>query len=131
MMKGLKIGPFQYRLVTFIDPRTYHGQWQDVPAREIQVYVGGGEDAAWWSLFHELIHAADDLFVVGLTEKQVRRLGSGLYMILKDNDLLHPGGLPFVSEPSELSIMHPAPGFTSVCTELPGREEEAPDSSGG
>lgn len=130
-MEELKVGPFQYKLVTFIDPRTYHGQWRDVPIREIQVYVGGGEDAAWWTLFHELIHAVDDLFVVGLTEKQVRRLGSGLFMVLKDNHFLREGGLPCVCDPSELSIVHPAPDFTSAGTELPGRGETTPTSSSG
>lgn len=37
------------------------------------------------TLVHELIHAVDNMCHVGLSEKQVTRLGKGLYQLIKDN----------------------------------------------
>ena len=37
------------------------------------------------TLIHELIHAVDEMYHVGLSEKQVIRLGKGIYQVIKDN----------------------------------------------
>lgn len=37
------------------------------------------------TFLHEVIHALDDAYVIGLSEKQVERLGSALYVFARDN----------------------------------------------
>lgn len=37
------------------------------------------------TLIHELIHAIDDIFSIGVTEEQVLKLGKGFYQVIKDN----------------------------------------------
>lgn len=37
------------------------------------------------TLIHELIHGIDEMCSIGLKEKQVRKLGNGLYMLIRDN----------------------------------------------
>jgi len=127
----VQVGPFRYKLITFIEPGLYHGSVRDMPNREIEVYVGSDKDTVWWGLLHELIHAVDDLFQIGLKEKQVKQLGSALLMVLKENNLLNERGLDFFYDPANLSVMHPAPGYTSVCPELLSESEEACSCPGG
>lgn len=40
------------------------------------------------TLLHEIIHILDDDLGLDLDEKTIRRLASGLYQVLKDNNLL-------------------------------------------
>lgn len=37
------------------------------------------------TLIHELIHGIDDMYSIGLKEKQVEKLGNGVYMLIRDN----------------------------------------------
>ena len=37
------------------------------------------------TLLHELIHAMDEIYSIGLKEKQVKKLGNAFYMLQKDN----------------------------------------------
>lgn len=37
------------------------------------------------TLIHEVIHGLDDLYGIGLKEKQVERLGIALYQFIEDN----------------------------------------------
>lgn len=37
------------------------------------------------TLLHELVHAMDEIYNIGLKEKQVGKLGNALYMLQKDN----------------------------------------------
>lgn len=37
------------------------------------------------TLLHELIHAMDEIYSIGLKEKQVEKLGNAFYMLQKDN----------------------------------------------
>jgi len=39
-------------------------------------------------MWHEVVHAIDDLLHVGLEEKQVDQLGYGIMMVLRDNPAL-------------------------------------------
>jgi len=43
------------------------------------------------TLLHEIIHILDDDLGLDLEEKTIRRLASGLYQVLKDNNLLKEG----------------------------------------
>ena len=36
-------------------------------------------------LVHELIHGLDEMYNIGLKEKQVEKLGNGVYMLIRDN----------------------------------------------
>lgn len=38
--------------------------------------------------FHEVLHAIDQMMCIDLEEKQIVQLERGLYMVLKENDLL-------------------------------------------
>ena len=44
------------------------------------------------TLIHECIHAMDDVFAIGLEESQVVKLGSAIYMMLRDNPELYGDG---------------------------------------
>ncbi|MBQ9827629.1 MAG: hypothetical protein IJM62_02995 [Lachnospiraceae bacterium] len=37
------------------------------------------------TLMHEMVHGLDDLYSIGLKEKQVEKLGTALYMLVRDN----------------------------------------------
>ena len=37
------------------------------------------------TLLHELVHAMDEMYGIGLKEKQVEKLGNAFYMLQKDN----------------------------------------------
>lgn len=37
------------------------------------------------ALIHEIIHAIDDMYHIGLSEKQVVKFAKGLYQVIKDN----------------------------------------------
>ena len=37
------------------------------------------------TLMHEMVHGLDDLYSIGLKEKQVEKLGTALYMLVQDN----------------------------------------------
>lgn len=46
-----------------------------------------GQETLESTLIHEVLHAIDDMYGVGLTENAVEALGNGIYTVLKDNDL--------------------------------------------
>ena len=37
------------------------------------------------TLCHEMLHGLDDMYSIGLKEKQVEKLGNALYMLILDN----------------------------------------------
>lgn len=37
------------------------------------------------ALIHELIHGLDEIYIIGLKEKQIEKLGNALYMLIRDN----------------------------------------------
>lgn len=37
------------------------------------------------TLIHEMVHGLDELYGIGLKEKQVEKLGTALYMMVRDN----------------------------------------------
>lgn len=37
------------------------------------------------TLMHEMVHGLDELYGIGLKEKQVEKLGTALYMLVRDN----------------------------------------------
>ena len=43
------------------------------------------------SLIHEIIHALDEMYCIGLKEKQVEKLGNAIYMVIEDNPQMFRG----------------------------------------
>ena len=43
------------------------------------------DEQAEATLLHEVIHGIDELYNIGLKEKQVEKLAVGLYMLVRDN----------------------------------------------
>lgn len=43
------------------------------------------------TLIHEVLHGMDEVYGIGLKEKQVEKLGNTLYMLIKDNPKMFEG----------------------------------------
>lgn len=43
------------------------------------------------TLLHELVHGLDEMYNIGLKEKQVDKLGNALYMLIRDNPEMFKG----------------------------------------
>lgn len=52
---------------------------------KIFLNVDAREEQKKSTLLHELIHAMDEIYSIGLKEKQVKKLGNAFYMLQKDN----------------------------------------------
>ncbi len=37
------------------------------------------------TLCHEMLHGLDEMYSIGLKEKQIEKLGNALYMLIRDN----------------------------------------------
>lgn len=88
----VKIGPFVYQvkqveLVSKDRPELIGEVKHDVQ-QVILIDNSLNPDKKQSVFLHELIHCVDVLMRIGLEEKQVEQLENGLYMVLKDNDLL-------------------------------------------
>lgn len=44
------------------------------------------------TLCHEILHGLDEMYSIGLKEKQVERLGNAVYMLIRDNPELFREG---------------------------------------
>lgn len=60
------------------------GQIQYLP-QEIVLNADAEEEQKKATLVHEIVHALDEMYGIGLKEKQVEKLGTALYMLQKDN----------------------------------------------
>lgn len=61
-----------------------YGQIHYLP-ESIFLNADSSEEQKKATLIHELIHGMDEMFAIGLKEKQVEKLGNALYMLIKDN----------------------------------------------
>ena len=61
-----------------------YGQIHYLPEK-IFLNVDAREEQKKSTLLHELIHAMDEIYSIGLKEKQVKKLGNACYMLQKDN----------------------------------------------
>ena len=55
---------------------------------EININSTHSDDEIFSTLWHESIHALDEIFSIGLNEEQVKKLERGIVMILNDNFVL-------------------------------------------
>lgn len=63
------------------------GQIHYLP-QEIVLNADAAEEQKKATLVHEIVHALDEMYNIGLKEKQVEKLGTALYMLQKDNPVL-------------------------------------------
>ncbi len=61
-----------------------YGQIHYLPEK-IFLNVDAREEQKKSTLLHELIRAMDEIYSIGLKEKQVKKLGNAFYMLQKDN----------------------------------------------
>lgn len=61
-----------------------YGQIHYLPEK-IFLNVDAKEEQKKSTLLHELIHAMDEIYSIGLKEEQVEKLGNAFYMLQKDN----------------------------------------------
>ncbi len=59
-----------------------HIQYVD---EKILLNTGSSEEQQRATLVHELLYGMDDIFNIELEEKQIEKLGSALYMLIRDN----------------------------------------------
>lgn len=51
----------------------------------IQISTIYSDDQQKCAFVHEALHGIDDIFDIGLEERQVQQLAKGLYQVIKDN----------------------------------------------
>lgn len=57
----------------------------DYVAQTITLNSAASEEQSKSTVLHEVVHALDELYIIGLKEKQVEKLGVALYMFIRDN----------------------------------------------
>ena len=61
-----------------------YGQILYMPERII-INSAGSVEQQKSTLLHEIVHGLDELYGIGLKEDQVEKLGTAMYMLVKDN----------------------------------------------
>ena len=61
-----------------------YGQILYVPEK-IMLNLAGSREQQKATLLHEVVHGLDELYGIGLKEEQVEKLGTAMYMLVKDN----------------------------------------------
>lgn len=61
-----------------------YGQVQYLEER-ILLNSAASDETKKAALIHEAVHAVDEMFGIGLKEKQVEQLGVGIYNLIRDN----------------------------------------------
>lgn len=81
---SFRVGCFRIPVI-MEDLKTEFGFYDGVPSPRIRVDSSLGEFQTCLTVLHELLHAIDDQYAVGLTERQVRVLETGLAQVIMDN----------------------------------------------
>lgn len=61
-----------------------YGQIHYLP-QKILLNVDSSDEQKKATLIHEIIHGLDEMYCMGLKEKQIEKLGNALYMLQRDN----------------------------------------------
>lgn len=93
--ESVKVGPYEYRVVIVDDLHSstdrnvaLFGEVLYKP-QEIRIRAGMDDGHRLSTLLHEVIHVLDDeMYVIDMSEKQIKCLGVGLAAFLLDNGLL-------------------------------------------
>lgn len=93
-MSGIKVGPFTYTVETVLDLRSPEGVgcWGYLASSKhiIQIEQEMIPERAYVALWHEVLHAVDDGYLLGLGEQGVGTLGMVIVQLLQDNPALLP-----------------------------------------
>ncbi len=54
-------------------------------SQKIYLNKEASEEQKKATLMHEIVHGLDEMYDIGLEEKEVEKLGTALYMLLKEN----------------------------------------------
>ena len=57
----------------------------DYVKQTVTLNSAASDEQAKSTVLHEVIHALDELYIIGLKEKQVEKLGVAFYMFIRDN----------------------------------------------
>ena len=63
----------------------------DYNSETISLRSDSSEEQKRATLVHEMVHALDEIFIIGLKEKQVEKLGNALYALIRDNPEIFGG----------------------------------------
>ena len=61
-----------------------YGQIHYLPEK-ILLNVDSSDEQKKAALIHEIVHGLDEMYCIGLKERQVEKLGNALYMLIQDN----------------------------------------------
>lgn len=67
-----------------------YGQIQYLPEK-ILLNIDSSDEQKKSTLMHELIHALDEMYCIKLKEGQVEKLGTAMYMLIRDNPHMFGG----------------------------------------
>ena len=92
-IESIKIGWKNYKIV-YTDEELYEDGEKilgsvNCDAAKIIIETRHGEDSSKVTLIHEVIHAMDDMYNVGLEEWQVEALSNAIYTTIKDNNIAY------------------------------------------
>lgn len=92
-LDSIKVGPYRYTVRVVRDLRhpshnsRLYGHWSN-EEHTLAIRAGETPERTLAIFLHELLHAIDEAVDLGLSEKQVLRLGTMLAGALLDNDLV-------------------------------------------
>ena len=66
----------------------------DYMEQTITLNEAAGAEQQEATLVHEIIHGLDEMYDIGLKEKQVEKLGNAFYMLIRDNPEMFAEGKP-------------------------------------
>lgn len=68
-----------------------HGQIHYLPEK-ILLNSESSQGQKQATLIHEIVHGLDEMYCIGLKERQVEKLGNAFYMLIRDNPQLFREG---------------------------------------
>lgn len=80
-----------YKNYEIIQQENLHNEGDDLYGQihylseKIILNIASTEEQKKATLIHELVHGLDEMYNIGLKEKQVEKLGNAFYMMVKDN----------------------------------------------
>lgn len=90
-MRIPKTAKVLYKEYTVEEHENLHNEGGDLYGKihylteRILLNVDASEEQKKATLMHELTHAMDEMYDIGLKEEQVEKLGNALYMLQKEN----------------------------------------------
>lgn len=90
--ESVKIGPYTYAVETVDDLSHDEDKncklWGHIHFESQKIRLATYNRLPFETLLHEAIHGIDEVYGINLKEKQVKRLATGLYSFLVENNML-------------------------------------------